>query len=430
MPDNNGSFDSSLQHAAASDVGMRRNNNQDSYVVAIADEEKFWSQRGHLFIVADGMGAHAAGELASKLTVDTIPHLYFKHRDLPPHEALERAVAETNAEVNRRGEANVDFHNMGTTCSALTLLPQGAVIAHIGDSRIYRLRQGTLEQLTFDHSLVWEMRAAGQLEGNDLESSLPKNVITRSLGPNPTVKIDLEGPFPVQPGDCFLLCSDGLTGPVEDDELGQIMGLLPPHDAVQFLVDLSNLRGGPDNITVIIATAGQDIATTGAAPAASSGPRAMPHPAVWAGAGVCALAAAGMAFIPSLLLPAILAGVAAAACLGYAAFVIASDNGSPTHTAPTHRLGRGPHTSAKIQPTAEFAAHLKTLIDDLLELSAEQEWSFDRDGVTGLCEEATASCNANSFGKAIATRARVVMQLMQSARANRKPNGDSSIDLH
>jgi len=429
MPDNNGSFENSLQHAAASDVGMRRNNNQDSFVVAVAEDEKFWSQKGHLFVVADGMGAHAAGELASKLTVDSIPHLYFKHRDLPPHEALERAVQETNAEVNRRGEANADFHNMGTTCSALTLLPQGAILAHIGDSRVYRLRRDTLEQLTFDHSLVWEMRAAGQLEGNDLESSLPKNVITRSLGPNPTVKIDLEGPFPVEPGDTFLLCSDGLTGPVLDDELGQIMGLLPPQEAVQLLVDLANLRGGPDNITVVIAKAGQGLATTGAAPAPSA-PRQMPHPAVWVAAGICALAAAGMALIPALLVPAILAGVAAAACLGYAAYVISSDSGPAEHVAPAHRLGRGPHTATAVKPTAEFANHLQTLISDLLELSNEQDWEFDRAQMNSQIDEATAACKAGNLGKAVANRSRVIMQLMQFARANRKKSGDSSIDLH
>ena len=143
-----------LRYAAVSDIGMRRTTNQDSYSVEMAGDLDSWQRRGHLFLVADGMGAHAAGELASKLAADSVPHLYFKHQDLSGPESLKRAVIETNAEINRKGQANQDFHNMGTTCSVLTLLPQGAVCAHVGDSRVYRLRNGLLEQLTFDHSLV------------------------------------------------------------------------------------------------------------------------------------------------------------------------------------------------------------------------------------------------------------------------------------
>src|SRR5262245_31764232 len=168
---------------------MRRTNNQDSLAVVLADSYESWVQRGHLFIVADGMGAHAAGELASKLAVDGIPFLFHKYREMPLDEALERSVRETNSEINRRGRENLDFHNMGTTCSALVITAQGAFAAHVGDSRVYRLRGDQIQQLTFDHSLLWEMRASGQLgnEGGDLEKLVPKNVITRSLGPYPTV---------------------------------------------------------------------------------------------------------------------------------------------------------------------------------------------------------------------------------------------------
>src|SRR5262245_54415454 len=119
---------------------MRRSNNQDSFAVSLATSMEQWHQRGHLFMVADGMGAHAAGELASRLAIDHVPHLYRKFDDLSGPEALRRSVLEANAEINRRGQANEEFHNMGTTCTALTLLPQGAVVAHIGDSRVYRLR--------------------------------------------------------------------------------------------------------------------------------------------------------------------------------------------------------------------------------------------------------------------------------------------------
>ena len=143
---------------------------------------------------------------------------------------------------------------MGTTSTVMLLVPQGAVLAHVGDSRAYRLRSGRFEQLTFDHSLVWELKRAGQLpEGKDAEK-VPKNVITRSLGPNPTVQVDLEGPLPVQPGDAYLLCSDGLWNDVAKEEMVEIIeGTASPQDACDRLIDKACERGVEDNITVLMA---------------------------------------------------------------------------------------------------------------------------------------------------------------------------------
>src|SRR5690606_13942088 len=156
---------------------------------------------------------------------------------------------------------------MGTTCSSLAILPEGALVAHVGDSRVYRLRQQVLEQITFDHSLVWEMAASGQVRGEEVAGFVPKNVITRSLGPNAQVKVDLEGPLPIEPGDTFLLCSDGLTGPVQDEEIAVVLAALPVEEAVQTLINLANLRGGPDNITVVaVRVKGPLAADTPAAP--------------------------------------------------------------------------------------------------------------------------------------------------------------------
>ncbi|MEM9658950.1 MAG: protein phosphatase 2C domain-containing protein, partial [Planctomycetota bacterium] len=242
-----------LRCAAVSDVGMRRSNNQDSMAIALADEEQRWRERGHLFVVADGMGAHAAGELASRIAVDNIPHVYLKRRDLPPSQAIAAAVEDANQRIFAKGQDSVDFQGMGTTCSCLVLLPGGAMAAHVGDSRVYRLRDNQIEQLTFDHSLVWEMGAAGQASDEEVPAYVPRNVITRSLGPHPKVKVDLEGPLPVRAGDRYLLCSDGLTGPLNPELIGLVLGALPPNEAARTLVDLANLLGGPDNITVIIA---------------------------------------------------------------------------------------------------------------------------------------------------------------------------------
>src|SRR3954447_16966645 len=242
-----------LKHASVSDLGMRRTNNQDSLAAVVTNDVATWATRGHLLMVADGMGAHAAGELASKLAVDNITHTYFKLRDLYPPAALRQAIRDANTTIHAKGQSSIGFQGMGTTCSCLVLLPQGALVAHIGDSRIYRLRNDLLEQLTFDHSLVWEMAAAGQMTEADVPSYIPKNVITRSLGPHPSVHIDLEGPYTAESGDTFLICSDGLSGQIADEEIGVILRCHPPEEATETLVDLANFRGGPDNISVVIA---------------------------------------------------------------------------------------------------------------------------------------------------------------------------------
>ena len=242
-----------LVYAALSDVGMKRAMNQDAWKVLLADDEGF-SERGHCFIVADGMGAHAAGELASKMAVDEVSSLTEAPPDevATPHEMMLHALREANFAIHTRGQAERQLFNMGTTCSSLLLRPEGALVAHVGDSRIYRCRDQRIDQLTFDHSLVWEMRAAGQRD-SDSSSTIPRNVITRCLGPQLEVDVDLEGFFSVRPNDRFLLCSDGLTGRISDAEIGAITCQLDPEESVQFLVDLANLRGGSDNITVVVA---------------------------------------------------------------------------------------------------------------------------------------------------------------------------------
>lgn len=242
--------------ASASDTGMRRLNNQDSHTVVRAKSADQWAQRGHVFMVADGMGAHAVGELASKLACDNIPHNYMKLRSATAVEAITKAYREVGAQIHAKATANRDFHGMGTTCSTLVLLPSGAMIAHVGDSRVYRIRDGRIDQLTFDHSLVWELVRRNHLTPDQAGKAVPRNVITRSLGPDPTVEVDIEGPLPVLEGDVYLLCSDGLSGPVEDPELGAFAANFHPDDATKYVLHLANLRGGQDNITVVILRVG------------------------------------------------------------------------------------------------------------------------------------------------------------------------------
>src|SRR4051812_36886193 len=215
---------------------MRRSNNQDSHSVVRASTAEVWRQRGHLFMVADGMGAHAVGELASKMACDNIPHNYTKTKTNTPSEAITKAYREVGALIHSRASANRDFQGMGTTSSALLLLPEGALIAHVGDSRVYRIRQQRIDQLSFDHSLVWELVRRNHLTSEQANLSVPKNVITRSLGPEVEIEVDVEGPLAVDLGDVYLLCSDGLSGPVGDDELGAFAGNFHPRDASRYLV--------------------------------------------------------------------------------------------------------------------------------------------------------------------------------------------------
>jgi serine/threonine protein phosphatase PrpC len=241
-----------IEYASLTDVGVRRSHNQDAHATLLATDPEQWQARGHIFLVADGMGAHAVGELASELAVGIIPHTYYKHAVQAGVSALRKAFVEANASIHAKGQQNPEFGGMGTTTTALLIRPEGAWIGHVGDSRAYRVREGEIDQLSFDHSLVWEMARRQGVDPDSLEG-IPSNVIVRSLGPEPLVQVDLEGPHPIRPGDIFLLCSDGLSGQVTDTEMGVIAGALPPAEACRFLVDLANLRGGPDNITILIA---------------------------------------------------------------------------------------------------------------------------------------------------------------------------------
>ncbi|MCA8996362.1 MAG: serine/threonine-protein phosphatase [Planctomycetaceae bacterium] len=215
-----------------------------------------WRKTGHLFVVCDGMGGHAVGELASRLAVETVTHTFLKSSQSDPAKSLHQAIVAANQVVHSKGSQNADFHQMGTTCTTLALTSRGAIVGHIGDSRAYRLRRDRIDQLTFDHSLEWEFeRKHGNLDGI-VNLAQHRNVITRSLGPDSLIDVDIEGPIPILPGDTFLLCSDGLSNQVDDPEIGAILRELPPKQAARLLVHLANIRGGPDNSTVVIARVG------------------------------------------------------------------------------------------------------------------------------------------------------------------------------
>jgi protein phosphatase len=275
-----------LAYAVRSDVGVRRSHNQDAHAEDPAGDPDRFALHGHLFLVADGMGGHAVGEKASAKAVRDIPHTYHKHAVEGPSAALRKAFVEANAGIFAIGQENPEFRGMGTTATALLLRPEGAWIAHVGDSRAYRIRDGNIEQLTFDHSAVWEIARRQHVNPEELQG-IRSNVILRSLGPDAFVEVDVEGPHPVRPGDLFLLCSDGLTGQLSDCEIGAVVATLPPEEACEFLVELANLRGGPDNVTVLIVrVGGSAVPVVEAAVSAPKSRRSIPWPLTTLTAGI------------------------------------------------------------------------------------------------------------------------------------------------
>lgn len=419
-----------LQVASLSDVGMRRQTNQDNMSVALASSYQHWQEKGHLFIVADGMGAHAAGELASKLAIDHIPHLYARFNEGSAGQCLQQSMVGANTEINRRGMANEEFHNMGTTCSSLLLLPQGAVVGHIGDSRVYRLTGGRLEQLTFDHSLVWEMKAAGQLtEAEEKSGKIPKNVITRSLGPYPDCKVDLEGPFPIKPDDTFLLCSDGLTGVITDSEIASILSIMTPDEAVRVLVDLANLRGGPDNVTVVIAKvlqpnmAGPEQPVVRKRDNGSSTSKTVSIVLL-----ACSLLFVVLFCLTQNYLTAIVPSIAA---LGSLIFLLYQHFLTGFETVGSHsggKFGRGPYVRVNCASGEQFAGQMSNVLKKLRSGAVQQNWNIDTEELDRRVNEAEAFVKAKQFPKAVHQYGRTISFMMEKLR-NQTDASDSSIDL-
>jgi protein phosphatase len=416
-----------LEPAGLSDIGLRRSNNQDSLAVMLASSQEKWEERGHLFVVADGMGAHAAGELASKLATDLVPLTYGKLLDRDPPEALLAAVRDANAQIHNRGTANDDFRGMGTTLSVLVLTPLGALVGHVGDSRVYRVRGTRLEQLTFDHSLVWELRAAKHAPDSNAASFIPKNIITRSLGPNAQVQVDIEGPLPIETGDSYLLCSDGLSGQVNDDEIGRILMALPPKEAVRALVDLANLRGGPDNVTVIVVKVlGPQVAREkGSAPAKAQRPHNRPpvHPAVWSTLGVLALSAAVLVTVGQRI-----AAVAALiGAIGAGVFALLQKfGGGASHAAVHPRLGRGPYVVCDCPLDASFPARLAVMDQQLRDAATNADWAIDWDAFCQHEGLAAAAVRDGKFLEATREYCRAISCMMEQLRhqTNRKQGLD------
>ena len=231
-------------------MGRRRTGNEDSFILWASPDDAPHAADS-LVIVCDGMGGSNAGEVASKMAVETVTRVFAAAPpgDLP--QVLAHAVEVANEEIWELSRTRSDLNGMGTTCTALALKGDHVLVAHVGDSRAYLVRSHRAMQLTTDHSLVAQLVARNQLTPEEARHDPRRNVVTRSVGVAPDVEVDLvEVDEALRPGDTLVLCSDGLHGQVSDDEIaGFAMGGSLP-DACRDLIELANARGGPDNITV------------------------------------------------------------------------------------------------------------------------------------------------------------------------------------
>lgn len=245
-----------LPHAGASDVGLVRSGNEDTYLISQP-----------LYVVADGLGGHSAGEIASRIAVETLQDAAPRRADA---KALGRAVRQANAAVIAAAESGRGRSGMGTTITAAMVEGTRIAVAHVGDSRAYLLHLGELQQITDDHSMVADMVRRGTMSLEESRHHPNRSVITRALGSDPNLVVDA---FEVEaaPGDRLLLCTDGLTGMVDDSLISHVLAnSQTPQLAVDRLVGYANNAGGQDNITVVVVNIDRESGDSGARPESTS----------------------------------------------------------------------------------------------------------------------------------------------------------------
>lgn len=229
--------------ASASSAGQVQQDNQDSVFVGL-------TPRGALALVADGMGGHKSGELASQKARDIVIQALARAQKHPPL-AIARAVQQANLDILDYAEAHPESQGMGTTLTVVLLDDHLALVGHVGDSRAYLIRGGKVRQLTHDHSWVAERVRQGLLSDAEARQHQWRNIITNAVGTKPTVRLELSA-LTLQPGDRLLVCSDGLSLVLPDELLLQIVQGLPPEEAANDLIRRANERGAPDNVTAAV----------------------------------------------------------------------------------------------------------------------------------------------------------------------------------
>ncbi|MEM6802965.1 MAG: Stp1/IreP family PP2C-type Ser/Thr phosphatase [Bacteroidota bacterium] len=240
---------------AATDVGSVRDNNEDYLLFSRPFDKGIRNSHGCLALVADGMGGHSSGEIASKMATEIISRSYFdsKYGIL---EALRKAFEKANKAIYQKAAKRPRLKGMGTTCTALVLRENHMYLAHVGDSRAYLLKGNRLIQLSTDHTYVQHLLDSGQISHKESLSHPQRNVITRAMGTSPKVDAEYQQlSHTFEEGDRLLICSDGLYEYIQEQELGQILSGKNMNELAQMLISIAKKRGGHDNISVLIAEA-------------------------------------------------------------------------------------------------------------------------------------------------------------------------------
>lgn len=240
-----------VEIACKTDTGMVRSENQDHFGIFEPADREGWEKKGLLVVVADGMGGHTGGTIASHTAIDAFLKAFRDSRQESMRGLLAESIQISNDAVRRRAEGDVSLRDMGTTCVALLIRGSSLMVGHLGDSRCYIVRKGRIEQLTRDHTYLNELIDMGLLTTEQADGHPDKNIITRCVGMAQKLEIDFHQRH-LQAGDRFVLCSDGLTNMVRDEEIADAVQRHAPEEACRRMIDLANRRGGEDNITIAV----------------------------------------------------------------------------------------------------------------------------------------------------------------------------------
>lgn len=243
-----------LDVAQQTDRGLQRPDNEDTITTVVPEDPQVLQEKGALFVVADGLGGHQNGKLASEIVVDAVRDFYYKAADSDVRTALQRTIQYANDALRRRiDEEKSHEHAMGTTCIAAVIQHHTVYVANVGDCRAYIAHKGVLRQISEDHSVVAALIRKGELTAQEALNHPERNKIYRCMGlAGEHAKVDLFVEA-VEDGDILVLCSDGLTSVVNDDDILRIIEAYEPQSAVQQLVQLTNEKGGPDNVSIVVA---------------------------------------------------------------------------------------------------------------------------------------------------------------------------------
>ncbi len=236
-----------------SDIGCQRENNEDSFGYWEPEGDDQFSRKGRLAIVADGMGGYEGGQEASHLAVETVISSYRDGNGNDPQEILIAALQAAHERVREHGFAHPRLRGMGTTCTAIAVVGRSLHYAHVGDTRLYLVRDGQITQITRDHSYVGRLVESGAISREEAEKHPQRNILTAALGTSADLIMDAPGhPEPLHTEDVLVVCSDGLWGQVHDSEILEAVQHKSPEAAGRELIELARERGGPDNITLQI----------------------------------------------------------------------------------------------------------------------------------------------------------------------------------